>query len=41
MFTCGFATAGSDVFDAFWVTIRQPFAIHREVVEAIERYGRH
>lgn len=37
----GFASAGSDVFDAFWVTIRQPFAVHRTIVEAIERYGRH
>ena len=37
----GFASAGSDVFDAFWVMIRQPFAVHRTIVEAIERYGRH
>ena len=37
----GFASAGSDVFDAFWVMVRQPFAVHRTVVEAIERYGRH
>ncbi len=37
----GFATAGSDVFDAFWVTVRQPFGVHRTVVEAIRRYGRH
>ena len=37
----GFASAGSDVFDAFWVTIRQPFAVHRTIVDAIERYGRH
>ncbi len=37
--TIGFATAGSDVFDAFWVMIRQPFAVHRMVVEAIQRYG--
>jgi uncharacterized membrane protein YdbT with pleckstrin-like domain len=36
----GFATAGSDVFDAFWVTVRQPFAVHKTVVEAIRRYGR-
>ena len=35
----GFATAGSDVFDAFWVMIRQPFAVHKIVVETIERYG--
>lgn len=37
----GFASAGSEVFDAFWVMVRQPFAVHRTVVEAIERYGRH
>ncbi len=36
----GFATAGSDVFDAFWVMVRQPFAVHKTVVEAIQRYGR-
>ena len=35
----GFATAGSDVFDAFWVTVRRPFAVHKLVVEAIDRYG--
>jgi uncharacterized membrane protein YdbT with pleckstrin-like domain len=36
----GFATAGSDVFDAFWTMVRQPFAVHKTVVEAIRRYGR-
>ena len=36
----GFATAGSDVFDAFWVMVRKPFAVHRVVVDAIRRYGR-
>ena len=36
----GFATAGSDTFDAFWVMIKQPFAVHRTVVETIRRYGR-
>ncbi len=35
----GFATAGSDVFDAFWVTVRRPFVVHKVVVEAIGRYG--
>ncbi|MHC4415684.1 MAG: PH domain-containing protein [Planctomycetota bacterium] len=35
----GFATAGSDVFDAFWVMVRSPFVVHRVVVEAIQRYG--
>ncbi len=37
--TIGFATAGSDVFDAFWMMVRQPFAVHRVVVDAIHRYG--
>jgi uncharacterized membrane protein YdbT with pleckstrin-like domain len=37
----GFATAGSDTFDAFWVMVRQPFAVHRVVAEAIRRYGKH
>ena len=36
----GFATSGSDTYEAFWVMISQPFAVHRSVVEAIERYGR-
>lgn len=35
----GFATAGSDVFDAFWEMVRQPFAVHKVVVETIQRYG--
>jgi hypothetical protein len=35
----GFATAGSDVFDAFWVMVRRPFDVHRTVVESIRRYG--
>ncbi len=37
--TIGFATAGSDTFDAFWVMIRHPFKTHRTVVDAIRRYG--
>lgn len=36
----GFTATGSDVFDAFWVMIRDPFTVHKTVVEAIERYGR-
>jgi hypothetical protein len=38
--TIGFATAGSDTFEAFWSMIRQPFAVHKAVVDAIKRYGR-
>jgi uncharacterized membrane protein YdbT with pleckstrin-like domain len=37
--TLGFATAGRGTFDAFWETVRQPFAVHRTVLEAVERYG--
>jgi len=37
--TIGFATAGSDVFEAFWEMIRDPFAVHKTVVEAVQRYG--
>lgn len=38
--TIGFATAGSDTFDAFWVMIRHPFRVHRMVVDAIRKYGK-
>lgn len=38
--TIGFATAGRSTFDAFWETVRQPFAVHRAVLETVERYGR-
>jgi uncharacterized membrane protein YdbT with pleckstrin-like domain len=39
--TLGFATAGSGVFDTFWVMIRNPFEVQRIVLEAIQRYGNH
>jgi hypothetical protein len=35
----GFATAGSDVFDTFWLMLRQPFHVHRTITETIRRYG--
>lgn len=38
--TIGFATAGRGTFDAFWVTLRTPFAVHRTVLDAVERYAR-
>ena len=38
--TIGFATAGRGTFDAFWVTVAAPFAVHRTVLDAIERYAR-
>ncbi|MHC4993160.1 MAG: PH domain-containing protein [Planctomycetota bacterium] len=36
--TIGFATAGSDVYEAFWVMVNQPFAVHKVVNDAIRRY---
>jgi hypothetical protein len=36
----GFATAGSDSFEAFWLMIGRPFAVHRIIVQAIRKYGR-
>ena len=38
--TIGFATAGSDVYEAFWVMIAEPFRVHKIVVDAIRRYGK-
>lgn len=38
--TLGFASAGRGTFDAFWETVARPFAVHRTVLETIERYGR-
>jgi membrane protein YdbS with pleckstrin-like domain len=38
--TIGFATAGRGTFDAFWITLGSPFAVHRTVLDAVERYGR-
>lgn len=38
--TIAFATAGSDTFDALWLMVRQPHAVHKQIVEAIRRYGR-
>lgn len=38
--TIGFATAGRGTFDAFWLTLHAPYAVHRTVLDAIERYAR-
>ena len=38
--TIGFATSGTDVFEALWVMIRSPFEVHKIVVEAMQRYGK-
>ena len=36
--TIGFATAGSDRFEAFWTMIADPVAVHRKIGEAVRRY---
>ncbi len=36
----GFASTRSDYFEAAWLMLRQPFAVHRIVSEAVQRYGR-
>jgi hypothetical protein len=38
--TIGFAKAGSEVFDATWVMVRQPRSVHRVVQETLTRYRR-
>lgn len=38
--TLGFATAGSDTYEAFWVMIEKPYVVHKIVLQAIQRYGR-
>lgn len=35
----GFATSGSDTFEAFWVMLSNPYGVHRIVVETMKRYG--
>lgn len=37
--TIGFATAGSDTFESFWVMIRQPFTVHKIIIETMRKYG--
>jgi len=36
----GFATSGTDVIEAWWLMLRQPFDVHRTIVDAIQRYGK-
>jgi len=38
--TIGFATAGRSTFDAYWETVRRPFVLHGQVLDAVRRYGR-
>jgi len=35
-----FATAGSDRYDAAWLSLAHPFAVYRQVNRTIERYAR-
>lgn len=39
--TIGFATAGTGGPEAFWEMVNQPYAVHRTVVRAINRYTNH
>ena len=36
--TIGFATAGTGGTEAFWVMLRRPLAVHRKIVQAMNRY---
>jgi hypothetical protein len=38
--TIGFATAGTDSFDAYWVMLAHPLSVHQVVVQTLNRYGR-
>lgn len=38
--TIGFATAGTDTYECFWVMVDRPYAVHKIVVQTIQRYGR-
>lgn len=37
--TISFSTAGTGLPEAYWVMLRQPLAVHRQVIQAINRYG--
>ncbi len=37
--TIGFATSGSDSFDAWWDYIRRPVETHRVIIDTIHRHG--
>jgi hypothetical protein len=37
--TIGFATAGSDTYEAFWAMIARPFVVHKIILDALDRYG--
>ncbi len=38
--TLAFATAGSDGYDAAWLSLAHPFQVYRQVNNAIDRYGK-
>jgi len=37
--TIAFATAGSAYPEAYWVMLRRPIQVHKQVLDAIDRYG--
>lgn len=37
--TIAFSTAGTGVPEAYWVMLHRPMAVHRRIVQAINRYG--
>ncbi len=38
--TLAFATAGSDGYDAAWLSLAHPFAVYKQVNHTIDRYGK-
>lgn len=39
--TIGFASAGRETYQAFWLMVKQPFAVQRIILDAVRRYGGH
>ena len=39
--TIAFATSGSAYPEAYWVMLRHPIAVHKRILDAINRYGGH
>jgi len=37
--TIAFSTAGTGAAEAFWVMLHRPMAVHRRIIQAINRYG--
>jgi len=38
--TLAFATAGSDGYDAAWLSLAHPFAVYKQINHTIDRYGK-